>query len=165
MFPRFIRLVSFICNSFLLIVRTSIIHCMNILQFIYILLLSIWTASRFWLLGVKATTDIFVCTVFISLKYVKVELQVLKQMDILCFWRYYLEKDTLLMKDSSQEYITWIWSWWSIRQTSKKDHGIHGQQKSPKCTTWMRSQKGQNDLCLFLRQTIQYHGNPSLCPN
>lgn len=79
---------------------------MNILQFIYILLLSIWTASRFWLLGVKATTDIFVCTVFISLKYVKVELQVLKQMDILCFWRYYLEKDTLLMKDSSQEYIT-----------------------------------------------------------
>ena len=23
----------------------------------------------------------------------------------------------------------------------------------------------QNDLCLFPRQTIQYHGNPSLCPN
>ena len=21
------------------------------------------------------------------------------------------------------------------------------------------------DLCLFPRQTIQYHGNPSLCPN
>ena len=88
MFPRFIHLISFICNSFLLIVRTSIIHCMNILQFIYILLLlNIWTASRFWLLGVKATADVFVHTVFISLKYVKVELQVLKQMDILCFWR------------------------------------------------------------------------------
>ena len=28
----------------------------------------------------------------------------------------------------------------------------------------MLSQKGQNDLCLFPRQTIQYHGNPSLCP-
>ena len=25
--------------------------------------------------------------------------------------------------------------------------------------------KTQNDLCLFPRQTIQYHGNPSLCPN
>ena len=23
----------------------------------------------------------------------------------------------------------------------------------------------QNDLCSFLRQTIQYHSNPSLCPN
>ena len=29
----------------------------------------------------------------------------------------------------------------------------------------MQSQKWQNDLCLFPRQTIQYHGNPSLCPN
>ena len=37
--------------------------------------------------------------------------------------------------------------------------------KSPKCSTWMQSQKQQNDLCLFPRQTIQYHGNPSLCPN
>ena len=25
--------------------------------------------------------------------------------------------------------------------------------------------KQQNDLCSFPRQTIQYHGNPSLCPN
>ena len=39
------------------------------------------------------------------------------------------------------------------------------QQKSPKCSTWMQSQKRQNDLCSFPRQTIQYHGNPSLCPN
>ena len=30
---------------------------------------------------------------------------------------------------------------------------------------WMQSQKRQNDLCLFPRQTIQYHSNPSLCPN
>ena len=28
----------------------------------------------------------------------------------------------------------------------------------------MQSQKRQNDLGLFPRQTIQYHGNPSLCP-
>ena len=37
--------------------------------------------------------------------------------------------------------------------------------KSPKCSTWMQSQKQQNDLCLFTRQTIKYHSNPSLCPN
>ena len=37
--------------------------------------------------------------------------------------------------------------------------------KSLKCSTWVQSQKRQNDLCLFPRQTIQYHGNPSLCPN
>ena len=34
--------------------------------------------------------------------------------------------------------------------------------KSLKCSTWMQSQKQQNDLCLFPRQTIQYHSNPSL---
>ena len=28
----------------------------------------------------------------------------------------------------------------------------------------MISQKCQNDLCSFPRQTIQYHSNPSLCP-
>ena len=37
--------------------------------------------------------------------------------------------------------------------------------KSLKCSTWMQSQKQQNDLCSSPRQTIQYHGNPSLCPN
>ena len=35
--------------------------------------------------------------------------------------------------------------------------------KSPKCSTWMQSQKRQKDLCSFPSQTIQYHGNPSLC--
>ena len=33
--------------------------------------------------------------------------------------------------------------------------------KSLKCSTWMQSQKRQNDLCFFPRQLIQYHGNPS----
>ena len=36
-------------------------------------------------------------------------------------------------------------------------------KRSPKCSTWMQSQKQQNDLCSFPRQTIQYDGNPSLC--
>ena len=30
----------------------------------------------------------------------------------------------------------------------------HGQQKSLKFSTWMQSQKRQNDLCSFPRQTI-----------
>ena len=29
----------------------------------------------------------------------------------------------------------------------------------------MQSQKRQNNLCSFPRQTIQYQSNPSLCPN
>ena len=41
----------------------------------------------------------------------------------------------------------------------------HRQQKIQKCSTWIQSQKQQNDLCSFPRQTIEYHGNPSLCPN
>ena len=38
------------------------------------------------------------------------------------------------------------------------------KRESLKCSTWMQSQKWQNDLCSFPRQTIQYHSNPSLCP-
>ena len=35
----------------------------------------------------------------------------------------------------------------------------------PKCSTWVQSQKWQNNLCSFPRQTIQYHSNTNLCPN
>ena len=38
----------------------------------------------------------------------------------------------------------------------------YSQQKSPKCSTWMQSKTTE---CSFPRQTIQYHSNPSLCPN
>ena len=37
--------------------------------------------------------------------------------------------------------------------------------KSLKYSTWMQSQKRRNCLCLFPRQTIQYHSDPSLCPD
>ena len=37
--------------------------------------------------------------------------------------------------------------------------------KNPKCSSWMQSQKRQNDLFSFPRQIIQHHGNPSLCPD
>ena len=47
----------------------------------------------------------------------------------------------------------------------KKWTSHHGQQKSLKCSTWMQSQKLQNDLCSSPWQTIQYHSNTSLCHN
>ena len=47
----------------------------------------------------------------------------------------------------------------------KKWNSHQSQQKSPKCSTWMQSQKRQNDLCSFPRQIIQYHSNPRLCSN
>ena len=44
-------------------------------------------------------------------------------------------------------------------------HSLTCWQKSLKCSTWMHSQKWQNDLCSFPRQSILFNGNPSLCPN
>ena len=38
-------------------------------------------------------------------------------------------------------------------------------KKSLKCSTWVQSQKQQNDFSSFPSQTIKYHSNPSLCPN
>ena len=70
--------------------------------------------------------------------------------------------------------------WTGMGEFTSDDHYIYycGQEslrrngvvimvnkKSPKCSTWMQSPKRQNDLCSFPRQTIQYHSNPSLCPN
>ena len=37
--------------------------------------------------------------------------------------------------------------------------------KSLKCSTWVQSQKLQNDLYSLPSQTIQYHRNPSPSPN
>ena len=52
------------------------------------------------------------------------------------------------------------------REESLRRNGVAiTVNKSPKCSTWMQSQKRQNDLYSFPRQTIQYHGNPSLCPD
>ena len=69
--------------------------------------------------------------------------------------------------------------WTGMGEFNSDDHYIYycGQEslkrngvaimvnKSPKCSTWMQSQKRQDDLCPFPRQTIQYHGNSSLCSN
>ena len=69
--------------------------------------------------------------------------------------------------------------WTGMSEFNSDDHYIYycGQEslrrkgaslivnKRVQNSTWMQSQKRQNDLCSFKRQTIQYHGNPSLCPN
>ena len=69
--------------------------------------------------------------------------------------------------------------WTGMGEFNSDDHYIYycGQEslrrngvaiivnKSLKCSIWMQSQKRKNDLISFPRQTIQYHGNPSLCPN
>ena len=49
------------------------------------------------------------------------------------------------------------------RKPSEEMEWPSWSKKSPKCSTWMQSQKRQNDLCSFPMQTIQYHDNPSLC--
>ena len=69
--------------------------------------------------------------------------------------------------------------WTGMGKFNSDDHYIYycGQEsfrrngvaiivnKSLKFSSWVQSQKRQNGLCSFPRQTIQYHRNPSLCPN
>ena len=53
-------------------------------------------------------------------------------------------------------------------QESLRRNGVDiivNKSHSTAYSTWMQSQKGQKDLCSFPRETIQYHFNPSLCPN
>ena len=51
------------------------------------------------------------------------------------------------------------------RQESLRRNGVALTQKTLKCNSLVQSQKQQNDLGLFPRQTIQYHSNLSLRPN
>ena len=52
------------------------------------------------------------------------------------------------------------------RQESLRRNGVALRvNKSPECTICMQTQKWQNDLILFPRQSIQHHSNPSLCHN
>ena len=45
------------------------------------------------------------------------------------------------------------------RQESLRRNGVAIMvNKSVKCSTWMQSQKRQNDLCSFPRQNFGYHG-------
>ena len=52
------------------------------------------------------------------------------------------------------------------RQESLRRNGVAIMvNKSLKSSSWMQSIKRQNNLCSFPRQMLQYHSNPSLCPN
>ena len=69
--------------------------------------------------------------------------------------------------------------WTGMGKFNSDDHYIYycGQESlgrngvdilvdtSLKCCTLVKSQKRQNDLCSFPKQTIQYHGNSSLYSN
>ena len=69
--------------------------------------------------------------------------------------------------------------WTGMGKFNSDDHYIYycGQEsvrrnrvaimvnKSLKCSTWMQSQKQQNDLGSFPRKTIQPHSNPNICPS
>ena len=62
--------------------------------------------------------------------------------------------------NSDNHYIYYLW------QKCLRRNGVALiVNKSLKCNTWVQSQKQQNDLSSYPRQTIQYHNNRSLCPN
>ena len=55
--------------------------------------------------------------------------------------------------------IKWKWKWSQSCPTLCDPQ----ESLSWKCSTWMQSQKWQNDLYSFPMQTTQYYSNPSLC--
>ena len=61
--------------------------------------------------------------------------------------------------NSDDHYINY-----SGQESLRRNEVAISQQKSLKCSTWMQSQKRQNDLSSFPRKTIQCHGNQSLYP-
>ena len=50
-------------------------------------------------------------------------------------------------------------------QESLRRNGVALRVNKKSECTWLQSQKQQNDLCSFPRQTINYHSNLSLRPN
>ena len=47
-----------------------------------------------------------------------------------------------------------------------KRNGVDlSQQKSLKCSTWLQSQNDRMTSVHFQDKSIQFHSNPSLCPN
>ena len=57
-----------------------------------------------------------------------------------------------------------VWCWRRLLRIPWRNGVAIRVNKSLTCSTWMQSQKWQNDLCSFPRQTIQYLSNQSLCP-
>ena len=63
--------------------------------------------------------------------------------------------------NSDDHYICYCW------QESLRRNGVAiiVNKRVQNAVLGYNLKKLQNALCLFPRQTIQYHGNPSLCPN
>ena len=67
--------------------------------------------------------------------------------------------------------------WTGMGELNSDDHYIYycGQESlrrnevaimvNKRVQNYLDAISKMNDLCLFPRQTIQYHGNPSLCPD
>ena len=72
-------------------------------------------------------------------------------------------KWTRMGEFNSDDHYSYYCGQYSLRKNGMSS--LHSQPKSPKCSTWMKSQKQQNHFCLLPRQTIQYHSNPNLCPD
>ena len=97
---------------------------------------------------------------------------------IICWSNHYVIKQEMARVNVNISGIS-KQKWTGVGEFNSDDHFIYycGQEslrrkggaiivnKSPKCSTWMQSQKWQNDLCSFTRQAIQYHSNSRLCPN
>ena len=63
---------------------------------------------------------------------------------------------------NSDDHYIYYCGWESLRRNGV---AIIVNKRVRNAVLWMQSQKQQNDLCSFPRQTIQYHGNPSICPD
>ena len=63
---------------------------------------------------------------------------------------------------NSDDHYIYYCGWESLRRNGV---AIIVNKRVRNAVLWMQSQKQQNDLCSFPRQTIQYHGNSSLCPD
>ena len=70
------------------------------------------------------------------------------------------QKDKRCEFNSDDHYI-----YYCLQESLRRNGIAIMVKKSLKRSTCMQSQKRQNDLCSFPRQTIQYRSNPSLCPN
>ena len=94
----------------------------------------------------------------------------IKKNEIISSSMTWIDLETVILSEVSQtgkgEFYSDEHFIYYCRQESLKRNGVALiVKKSPKCSTWVQSQKQQNDLSLFPRQTIQYHSDPSLCPN
>ena len=154
-----------------------------------------WKATKHARMAIKITkaTIIFCCVLICARQYIICFIYII--WFYIYFSHLVCEANITILLEIGLEMNKANWKWstgdgkselWHFRNQRTKmgefnsdDHYIYyrGQEslrrngvaitvnKSEKCSTWLQSQKWQNDLCPFLRQTIQYHSNLCLCPS